>query len=163
MGANRFIMTPLHEAERLARFMVFILIALGVVVSYRLIRWVRRLPVSPDPWDEQTAQSLDAETTAEICHKCSRPHPPEQPFCEHCGAAIGTYNNCMPYVYLFSEGEVLRTGVAGKFRVNALTVGGYLIYSLISYLIFAPIYWYLLFRNVRRIKAEAALAAGAVR
>lgn len=156
-------MTPFPEAERLAWFVVLVLVALSVVVIYRLIRWVRRLPVSPDPWDEQTTQTLEAEVTAEVCHKCSQPHPPEQSFCDHCGAAIGSYNNCMPYVYLFSEGEVLRTGVVGKFRVNALTVGGYLIYSLISYLIFAPIYWYLLFRNVRRIKAEAANSTGDVR
>jgi len=156
-------MTPLPEAERLVRFVVLGLIALSVVLICRLIRWIQWLPVSPDPWDHQTAQTLEAEATTEVCHKCSRPHLSEQPFCEYCGAAIGTYNNCMPYVYLFSEGEVLRTGVAGKFRVNALTVGGYLIYSLISYLIFAPIYWYLLLRNVRRIKAEADSQAGNAR
>lgn len=149
-------MTPLSETERLARFGLLVLIALSVVLIYRLFRWIRQLPVPPDPWDEQTAQTLNAEDTAEVCHKCSQPHPSGQPFCENCGAAIGAYNNCMPYVYIFSEGEVLRTGVVGKFRVNALTIGGYLIYSLITYVIFAPIYWYLFFRNLRRIKAEAA-------
>lgn len=149
-------MNPLPEADRLERFGVFVLLALGLVVIFRLIYWVRRLPVSPDPWDETTAESLESDEIGEVCRKCSQPHPPGQSFCEHCGTAVGAYNNWMPYVYLFSEGEVLRTGVTGKFRLNAMTIGGYVLYSLTCYLIFAPIYWYLLFRNIQRIKAEQA-------
>lgn len=152
-------MATLPEADRLARLGVLVLITITSVAAYRLFRWIQHLPVPPDPWDEQTARDLESAPLTEVCPKCSQPHPREHNFCEHCGAAIGAYNNVMPYVYLFSEGEVLRTGVTGKFRVNALTIGGFLIYSLMCYLIFAPIYWYLLLRNIRRLKAEDSAPA----
>lgn len=147
-------MTPISEANRLEQFGALALVALGTIAVIRLILWVRRLPVSADPWDQKTAETLTAAETSGVCHKCSQPHSDNQPFCEHCGAAVGDYNNVLPYVYIFSQGEVLRTGATGTFRVNAMTIGGYLIYSLSCYLIFAPIYWYLLFRNIQRIKAE---------
>lgn len=148
-------MASIPEAERWARLAVLIIAALGVIALYRFLRWFRHLPLPPDPWDALIAKDWDSATATEVCHRCSEPHPAGQAFCKNCGTAIGTYNNCMPYVYIFSEGEVLRTGVAGKFQVNALTVSGFIIYSLSCYLIFAPFYWYLLLRNIRRLKAES--------
>jgi hypothetical protein len=56
----------------------------------------------------------------------------------------------MPYLNLFSEGEVLRNGVHDKQPQNALIVAGYLILSLNLYVVFAPIYWIFLFRNLKR-------------
>jgi len=58
----------------------------------------------------------------------------------------------MPYVYIFSQGEVLRNGVTDRLRASPLTIIGYLIYSLGNYFIFAPIYWYFFFNNLRRLK-----------
>jgi predicted metal-binding membrane protein len=58
----------------------------------------------------------------------------------------------MPYIQVFSEGEVLRNGVNDKLRQNALIVAGYLLVSLNFYLVFAPIYWLLLFKNLKRQK-----------
>lgn len=152
-------MTPLSEMDRLANLGGLVLLALSGGAFYRLIQWIRYLPLSPDPWDQLTTTALDSDEFEAVCHKCGQPHPTETRFCENCGGALGCYNNWMPYVYIFSEGEVLRTGATGKFRVTALTVGGYVIYSLIAYLIFAPVYWYFLFRNIRRLKAEQASAA----
>ncbi len=60
----------------------------------------------------------------------------------------------MPYVCILSQGEVLRNGVTDKLRANPLTIVGYLFYSLGNYFIFAPIYWFFFFKNLRRIKAE---------
>ncbi|HWY29922.1 MAG TPA: hypothetical protein VNX46_04160, partial [Candidatus Acidoferrum sp.] len=51
---------------------------------------------------------------------------------------------------LFSQGEVLRNGVNDKLPQSALIIAGYLLFSLSMYLLFAPIYWVLLFRNLRR-------------
>ena len=56
----------------------------------------------------------------------------------------------MPYLNAFSEGEVFRNGVTDRMRKNAVTIAGYFLYSLGSYLIFAPIFWVYLFRNMRR-------------
>ncbi len=58
----------------------------------------------------------------------------------------------MPYVNIFSEGEVLRNGVTDKLRASPLTIIGYLIYSLGNYFIFAPIYWIFFFKNLKRLK-----------
>ena len=36
-----------------------------------------------------------------------------------------------------------------KMRVNVLTIVGYLLYSITNYLIFAPVFWFFLLRNLR--------------
>jgi hypothetical protein len=66
----------------------------------------------------------------------------------------------MPYVNAFSEGEVYRSGVLEHVRRSPLLIAGYLLISL-SYLIFAPIYWFLLFKNLfaRRPTAVPSLPA----
>lgn len=140
------------EPEMLVGILAVILLAgFGI---YRLFLWIRELPVSPDPWSPEIEKSLEGPDAVPICHKCFTPQPPGQWFCEHCGSAVGEYNNWMPYVYLFSEGEVLRNGVTEKIRVNALTIVGYVLFSSCSYLVFAPVYWYFFFKNLRRIKSE---------
>ena len=58
----------------------------------------------------------------------------------------------MPFVCVFSQGEILRNGVTDKLRANPLTIIGYLIYSLANYFIFAPIYWFFFFKNLKRLK-----------
>lgn len=148
-------MGSLPATERLTRLVLLIIAALCVIAVRRFLRWFRNVPISPDPWAGPAAQDWNAETATEVCHRCSQPHSPTQSFCTHCGTAVGPYNNCMPYVYLFSQGEVLRTGVIGRFRVNALTILGFLTYSLACYLIFAPIYWCFLVRNIRRLRSES--------
>jgi hypothetical protein len=131
-------------------------VVFGGFTIYRLIAWVRAAPLSPDPWDSEVATSLEELDAGPLCHRCFAPQPANQWFCEHCGSAVGDYNNWMPYVYLFSEGEVLRNGVTAKFRANALTIVGYLLYSLCTFaVVFAPVYWFFLFRNLGRIKKEA--------
>ena len=76
---------------------------------WRLIVWVREAPQKPDPWDAGIERQLEEPESVEICHRCFSPQPPNAWFCEHCGSAVGPYNNLMPYLNAFSEGEVLRT------------------------------------------------------
>ncbi len=121
---------------------------------WRLGVWVRSSPVKPNPWSAEIEASLQAEDATPICHRCLTPHSNVAWFCEHCGSAVGTYNNLMPYVYVFSQGEVLRNGVTDKLRADPLIIIGYLIYSSCSYLIFAPIYWFFLFKNLKKLKLE---------
>ena len=132
-------------------------IAIGGLVLggfWRVIVWVRNAPVRPDPWDAGFEQKMQDPATPQTCHHCSAPQPPGAWFCEHCGSAVGDYNNLMPYVCNFSQGEVFRNGVTDKFRLNALTIVGYLFYSLANYFIFAPIYWFYFFKNLERLKQE---------
>ena len=118
-----------------------------------LIAWVRNAPVKPDPWDAAVDQKLAEPETPESCTHCSTPQPPGTWFCPHCGCATGTYNNVMPFLYLFSEGEVWRNGVHNRIQARPLIIIGYLLYSLASMAFFAPIYWVFLFRNLRQDKS----------
>jgi hypothetical protein len=53
----------------------------------------------------------------------------------------------MPYVCVFSEGEVFRNGVTGRFRNRKLVLTGFILISLSTYLVFALIYLSLLWYN----------------
>jgi len=119
-----------------------------------LLGWVRAAPLHPDPWDAATERAVEQAAAPEVCHHCAMPLPAGNWFCEHCGRAVGPYNNLMPYVNAFSEGEVYRCGVSERVRRSPMLIVGYLLISL-SYLIFAPVYWFLLFKNIFRHPREA--------
>jgi hypothetical protein len=119
---------------------------------WRLIVWIRDAPATPNPWSVEIEESLQQTDATPICHRCLTPHQSEARFCEYCGSAVGTYNNWMPYVCIFSQGEVFRNGVTDKLRASPLTIVGYLLYSLGNYFIFAPIYWFFFFNNLKRLQ-----------
>ena len=132
-------------------------VALALVALVGLCRFIVRTgqnPRSPDPWDEEIEKAVHEPDAVEVCHRCFDPVPPAFWFCQHCGCAVGPYNNLMPYVTIFSEGEVLRNGANDKLRQKPLILAGYLLLSLHEYLIFAPIYWIFLFKNLNRQKAS---------
>jgi len=117
---------------------------------WHLIVWVREAPTKPDPWDADVEQKLSEPETAEICPRCLTEQPPTAWFCSHCGKAIGPYNNLMPFVNVFSEGEVFRNGATGRFRNRPLIIIGYFLLSLAAYSVFAPIFWVALLANLKR-------------
>ena len=123
-------------------------------VFWRLIVWVREAPVRPEPWGAEIEKQLSESEAVEICPHCLTEQSSTAWFCEKCGRAVGPYNNLMPYVMVFSQGEVLRNGVTDKLRASPLTIAGFLFYSSFNYLIFAPIYWFFFFKNLKRIKTE---------
>ena len=120
---------------------------LALVALWKLVVWIRDAPVRPDPWDGEVENQL--QTAPEICPHCSTPQPPTAWFCEHCGRAVGPYNNLMPYLQIFSEGEVFRNGASGQFRRRPLILIGYFLlgFGMLSFL--APIYWFSLLSNLR--------------
>jgi hypothetical protein len=117
---------------------------------WRFVVWVREAPSTPDPWDAEVERTLQKPETVQVCHHCSTPQNPNAWFCEHCGSAVGPYNNLMPYVNVFSEGEVFRNGVTNRFARRPIILIGYFLISLGAYSIFAPIYWLFLLSNLRR-------------
>jgi hypothetical protein len=121
---------------------------------WRFIGWVRDAPKTPDPWDAEVERTLWEPETREVCHHCFQEQEPGAWFCRHCGNAVGPYNNLMPYLNVFSEGEVLRNGVAGRFRNRPVILIGYFLISLGAYSIFAPIYWFFLLSNLKRTPDE---------
>lgn len=86
------------------------------------------------------------------------PQEPGAWFCGNCGSAVGPYNNLMPYLNVFSEGEVFRNGVSSRLRNKPVIFIGYFLISLGSYAIFAPIYWFFLLSNLKRPANEAKSA-----
>jgi hypothetical protein len=129
-------------------------VGLTLAALWRLVLWVRAATPGPEPWGAEIEASLQAEDAVPICHRCLTPHSNEAWFCEHCGSAVGNYNNWMPYILVFSQGEVLRNGVTDQLIASPLTIAGYLLYSLANYLILAPIYWFFFIKNLRRQQAE---------
>jgi hypothetical protein len=128
-------------------------LAVGGMIFYafwRLIVWVREAPVSPDPWDAEIEKQLSEPEAVEICPHCLTETSSTAWFCEKCGSAVGPYNNLMPYVHVFSEGEVFRNGVAGRFRHRPLILIGLILISLTSYFVFLPVYLFVLLANWRR-------------
>jgi hypothetical protein len=138
---------------------------LALAFLWRLIAWIREAPQTPDPWDAEVEQKLQDPEVRQICHRCLTPQEPETWFCRHCGAAVGPYNNLMPFLNVFSEGEVLRNGVGGRFRNRPfIAVGyslitlGYVLGLLIDYPLvtvgifsfFALVYWVSVLRNLKR-------------
>jgi hypothetical protein len=116
---------------------------------------VRAATPKPEPWGAEVEASVQADDATPICHRCLTPHSELAWFCEHCGGAVGTYNNLMPFVCVFSQGEVFRNGVSDKLRASPLIITGYLLYSLVSYAVFAPLFWFFFFKNLRRLKVES--------
>jgi hypothetical protein len=153
------IMGPSNERELAA--LVFLGI-LGVVI-YRVILWLREATPTADPWGEEINQALKQDDALPLCPHCLTPQQHNGWFCPECGATVGQYCNYLPYVYLFSEGEVLRAGVTERIRRTPLIVIGYVLLPLSIFVIAAPVYWYFLFKNLQRrddAEAEASPAGG---
>jgi hypothetical protein len=128
---------------------------LAIIFLWRFMVWAREIPTTPDPWGEEIEKKLHEPEAVEICHLCLTPQHSHTWFCEHCGSAVGPYNNWMPYVCIFSQGEVLRNGVTNRLRASPLIIIGYLVYSLFNYFVFAPIYWFFLFKNLQQHKDKS--------
>ena len=109
---------------------------LALAVLWRFIAWIRDAPKTPDPWDAEVEQQLQDPNAQQICHRCMTSQEPDAWFCKHCGAAVGPYNNLMPFLNVFSEGEVLRNGITHRFRNRALVVTGYVLITLGLFLSF---------------------------
>jgi hypothetical protein len=127
---------------------------LALAAFWGLIAWVRNAPITPDPWDAEVEQKLSDPETAEICPHCFTPQPPTAWFCARCGRAVGPYNNLMPYVQIFSEGEVFRNGTSGRLRKSPLILIGYFLISLGMFSFLAPIYLFSLLLNWKRSTDE---------
>jgi hypothetical protein len=125
---------------------------------WQLIVWVREAPITPDPWDAEVGQKLSEPDAVEVCPHCLAQQPPTAWFCTHCGKAVGPYNNLMPFLNVFSEGEVFRNGTTDRFRNRPLIVIGYMLLSLAAYSFFAPIFWFFLLSNLKRPPNEREAA-----
>ena len=132
-----------------------ILVILGLLglIFYRFVVLRKGEQRAPDPWDEEIEKEINQDDAVPLCHHCLTPQTHDGWFCPECGATVGPYSNFMPFVYIFSQGEALRTGVTERVRPKPIIVIGYVLFPLCMYQIFAPIYWYFLFKNLLRSDA----------
>ena len=135
----------MSEPEKLVGIWA-VLVLLGLVV-WRSVKWFLETKPAPDPWDETVAAAIEKEDAVPLCHHCLCPHSEDTDFCPECGTPVGKYTNWLPFPQLFSVGHVLRIGTFGSFKRSPLTVAGFWIFGLAEYAIFAPVYWFMLFRN----------------
>ena len=136
----------------------FALGSLMLAAFWRFVVWVREAPTTPDPWDAEIEQKLSEPEAVEVCPHCLTEQPPTAWFCAGCGSAVGPYNNLMPYVQVFSEGEVFRNGTSGRFRNRPLILVGYFLITLGTFPFLAPIYLLSLLLNSKRPPGEPAPA-----
>ena len=102
------------------------------------------------PWPEELNDEVRQADSPRICHRCFAPQEHPGWFCSKCGTATGPYNNCLPYIYIFSIGEVVRAGVGSRLKWSFFNTILLILFSLVEYMVFAPIYWYRMYRNWRR-------------
>jgi hypothetical protein len=134
---------------------LWVLVVLGLcgVAIYLFVLWVKDAPHTVDPWGKETEDEINQDEAVPLCHHCFTPQVHNGWFCPECGATVGPYCYYMPYVYLFAEGEVLRAGVTERIRCSPFMIIGFILYSLGMFgicVIAAPIYWFFLFKNLRR-------------
>lgn len=134
---------------------VAVVIVLAFAV-YRLVQHIRRLVPSPDPWEKEVEAAIEDESATSVCHRCFTEQEPNALFCPKCGTAVGDYNNILPWVNVFSEGEVLRNSLFDRLRVNVLTVAGFVLFTVALGmitgigLVLMPVLWAMFAKNVER-------------
>ena len=130
--------------------MIGIIALLGLLFAAirAFARWLAQGPEAPDPWDKEISEAIKKDDTMALCHRCLVPHDPEIDFCPECGAAVGQYTNWLPFPQLFSVGHLLRIGTAGEFKHTPLVIFGFFLLGVAEYMIFAPVYWFVFFKNL---------------
>jgi hypothetical protein len=123
-------------------------VGLGIAAAVAWWRWFFSGPLTADPWSEQIAVQLNEPDSAPVCHRCFMEQSDCAHFCPQCGAAVGHYNNLLPFEQIFSEGEVLRYGTNLNASRRPLVVVGYVLLSFATYSIFAPVYLFFFFRKL---------------
>lgn len=143
----------LTKEETLA---VAVMVGIAAVFIYRSLMAPGRRPRTPDPWGKEMEAAVNRENAVPLCHHCLAPQEHTRWFCPECGATVGPYANYMPYVYVFAQGEVLRTGSTERVRRSPFVIAGFVLFSITMFSFFAPVYWWCLLRNLQRLNETPA-------
>ncbi len=116
-----------------------------------LARFVRNLfhRGPPDPWSREEDAAVRAREAVALCVNCLAPQPPHRRFCPECAYPTGEFVATMPYLTNYVVGEALRQGVIGPPERRVGVLAFLVLYSTTQYSIFAPLYWYWLYRRAR--------------
>lgn len=141
---------------RVELFVVCLIAFMAVVLLGRVVLWFCGKPARPNPWDDDAEAKLHEPDAVSLCPRCLEPEREGVQFCRDCGCAVGPYVMWSPYLYIFALGDLLRTGVDRPLRASIPVLVFLLVISAGEYLVFAPIYWFFLVRNIRRQARERA-------
>lgn len=117
----------------------------------RILEFTAKPPYS-EPWPEEVDDAVRRPDAVLVCHRCLAPQKPGAWFCPECGAAVGPYNNVMPYLYIFSMGEGFRAGVQPEAHYTPLTKTGYALAALSYMGPLAILYYLRMLQNGSRCK-----------
>jgi len=127
--------------------------SLGELFTGWIRKWWESLDVS-NPWSEEIDKAARASDAIPICHHCTTPCELPVWFCPACGAAVGPYNNLLPFIRIFSIGEALRSGVGPEAHFTTFRTAAYISIGLVEYGVFSPLYFIRLYRNHLRLQKE---------
>ena len=130
---------------------LFALVAFGAAGIYFLVRWVMEYAAKapPDPWPQEVDVAVKAREAVPVCVNCLHPQEGHRWFCPNCAYPSGDYVTLMPYLQVFAVGEVLRRGVIGPPEKGFGRKMFLVIYSASEYAVFAPVYWFWMWRKAR--------------
>lgn len=111
-----------------------------------------------DPWPDELTEALQSPEAVPVCRNCLVPQTHTGWFCPECGTSVGPYNNLMPFIYIYSIGEAVRSGVGPETRFTPFRTVGYILLGLVEYNFFCPLYFFRLYRNFKRLKSNAQTA-----
>lgn len=103
----------------------------------------------PDPWPEEVDAEVRGREAVPLCTSCLCPQNAAHWFCPHCGFPSGSYTVTMPYMNALIDGEFFRRGVSGPPEPGAGRQLFLALYSAAAYNIFAPVYWFWLYRKAQ--------------
>ena len=101
----------------------------------------------PDPWPAELDAAVDQPGATALCTSCLSPQEGHHWFCPDCGFPCGSQAAVMPFVSVFFDGELFRRGVSGRPEPGLGRTLFLVVYSAASHQIFAPVYWYWMFRK----------------
>jgi len=139
-------MAPAQEHALAA---LVLLAVLGMAI-YRLVLWITEAPRTPDVWGKEVEDAVNDVDAVPVCPRCLAPQKHNRWFCPECGATVGAYCNYMPYVVVFSEGQLLRAGITERIRRSVLLIVGFMLLPLAVLALAAPVYWFFLMKNLQR-------------
>lgn len=131
---------------------------LGKVLIDRARAWAKSFK-APDPWSDDLDAAVRAPDAVPVCHRCMTPCELAVFFCPTCGSAFGPYNNILPFIRIFSLGEVLRSGLSPTARFTRLTVPGYIAVGMNGLWFLSAFYYVRLIMNYVRIGRHGAARA----
>lgn len=100
-----------------------------------------------DPWSEEVDRAARLPDATPLCTSCLAPQELHRWKCPHCGYPGGDLSAFLPLERTLLEGELFRRGVLGPPEERAWITVTFVIFSLVTFTVFAPLYWFWMLRR----------------